>query len=251
MYANGFKGSVCSGFTSQRSSVWLCAQTFMTAKSWGCFPSDGKNDRRWAARNTACKFKEVPALAAVLFLFSQMSTHGRWATGTCRWWGNQTPPWWGVVPSSACVQQVWGDSQSWAAAQQWWWGRESEEGSHLRGVTKAKWKIREKMTRTKEQKVHTDLNHTWLWYWMPSHPWKRFGYGRVALGPAQGHLWGSFEGRYVKMIQFWNACIWINFSWNTLRIYQSQSVWWLEEPQSLVWKLDPWNKKKNYLIIWI
>lgn len=25
------------------------------------------------------------------------------ATGTCRWWGNQTPRWWAAEPSSACV----------------------------------------------------------------------------------------------------------------------------------------------------
>lgn len=157
------------------------------------------------------------------------------ATGTCRWWGNLTPLWWGVGLSSACDEQVWDDSRSWAAAERWWSGREPEEGLHLQEETDVENKKEDKYSRAwhiKKERVCTVmwtktfmLGLTWLWYWMSSHFWKWFGAEDVTLCLTLGDFRGSFKKRTNKT-EIWKHSTFqhyfpgmpFKFYWNALPI---------------------------------
>lgn len=122
-------------------------ETFVTTEKPGCFQSDARTNRRRDIQGSADKKKEKSPgsklwwsqppspprtiLSCRIHAMWRSLPLGRVATGTCRWWGNRTPPWSGVGLSSACGERTWDDSWSWAAAERWWWGRAPEEGSRL------------------------------------------------------------------------------------------------------------------------
>lgn len=120
------------------------------------------------------------------------------ATGTCRWWGNLTPPCWGGGLSLACDGRAWGGSLSWTAAERWWGGPEPEEGWHLRDQARDTWTIGQRQTN-KQDVLGQGL--TCLRYWMSSRYWNWFGDGGIAANVTLRDLRGKFKN-YLISIHF-------------------------------------------------
>lgn len=165
----------------------------------------------------------LPVSRVAMLMFGQ-------ATGTCRWWGNLTPPCWGGGLSLACDGRAWGGSLSWAAAERWWGDPEPEEGWHLRDQARDTWTIGQRQTnkQTGRPGAGSDLSQVLDVLPLLGMVW-RWGHCRQRDSE-------RLERKIQELLNFhpfphvlFQSCI---------HLYPSQSAWWWEEPRLQVWKLD-------------